>query len=144
MDLPKKQTIGQIPVWILVLVVLAAVGGCFMLQPRNHFSDMAKSPTPSQLTSTKNVSLISVAQTGRSANITHGAQNAAPKAVTSEPDPVIYARVPAQKVTVFKTRTGKKYHAGSCRYLKKSKITTSVLDARQSGLRACRVCKPPQ
>lgn len=46
-------------------------------------------------------------------------------------------------VTVYITRTGKKYHRGSCRYLKKSKIKTTLKDACARGFTPCKVCKPP-
>lgn len=36
-------------------------------------------------------------------------------------------------VTVYITRTGSKYHRGSCRYLKKSKIPISLKDAKAQG-----------
>ncbi len=46
------------------------------------------------------------------------------------------------KITVYATRTGKKYHRGSCRYLRQSKIAMSLSDARRR-YSACSVCKPP-
>ena len=45
-------------------------------------------------------------------------------------------------ITVYRTRTGKKYHSGSCRYLNRSKIKTTLSSARTSGLTACSVCNP--
>jgi hypothetical protein len=45
-------------------------------------------------------------------------------------------------VTVFITRTGKKYHRGSCRYLKRSKIPISLSKAKKR-YSPCRVCRPP-
>lgn len=44
--------------------------------------------------------------------------------------------------TVYITDTGLKYHRGSCRYLKKSKIKISRSDAIARGYKACKVCKP--
>ena len=44
--------------------------------------------------------------------------------------------------TVYKTKTGEKYHEADCRYLK-SVIETTVTDARAEGLTACSVCRPP-
>ena len=44
---------------------------------------------------------------------------------------------------VYVTKTGKKYHEGGCRYLKKSKIETTLAKARKK-YDACSVCKPPQ
>ncbi|MCH8290197.1 hypothetical protein IH992_03715 [Candidatus Poribacteria bacterium] len=58
-------------------------------------------------------------------------------------DTVVYVHVPADEITVHATKTGKKYHKGDCRYLEKSKVGTTVLEARQKGLTACKVCKPP-
>jgi hypothetical protein len=46
--------------------------------------------------------------------------------------------------TVYATKTGKKYHRATCRYLSKSKIPMSLKDAKAQGLTACSVCKPPQ
>jgi hypothetical protein len=48
---------------------------------------------------------------------------------------------PAQEV-VYITKTGTKYHKGTCHYLKKSKTKTTKADAKESGYSACSVCKP--
>ena len=45
--------------------------------------------------------------------------------------------------TVYITKTGKKYHKGSCRYLRSSKISISLEDAKAKGYTPCSVCKPP-
>lgn len=44
--------------------------------------------------------------------------------------------------TVYITKTGKKYHAGGCRYLNKSKIEIKKDKAIQAGYDACKVCAP--
>jgi hypothetical protein len=49
----------------------------------------------------------------------------------------------AINLTVYVTKTGKKYHRGSCRYLKKSKIAIELSEAKKR-YGACKVCKPPQ
>ena len=46
--------------------------------------------------------------------------------------------------TVYITKTGKKYHTATCRYLSKSKIPISLKDAKAKGFTPCSVCKPPQ
>jgi hypothetical protein len=43
--------------------------------------------------------------------------------------------------TVYKTKTGDRYHTSSCRYLAKSKIAIDVAKAKKEGLSACKVCK---
>ena len=48
-----------------------------------------------------------------------------------------------QEVTVYITKTGKKYHKGNCRHLKKSKIKISLKDACNRGYTPCKACKPP-
>jgi competence protein ComEC len=48
-----------------------------------------------------------------------------------------------QSITVYITNTGEKYHLGSCRYLKKSKIAISLSDAKARGYTPCSVCHPP-
>ncbi|MCB1217197.1 hypothetical protein KDL44_07380 [bacterium] len=44
---------------------------------------------------------------------------------------------------VYITKTGKKYHLDGCQYLKKSKIKTTLAEARRN-YDACKVCKPPK
>jgi hypothetical protein len=45
--------------------------------------------------------------------------------------------------TVYVTKTGKKYHVGTCQYLSKSKIAISLTEAKKL-YTPCSVCKPPQ
>ena len=45
------------------------------------------------------------------------------------------------KDTVYITKTGKKYHRGNCRYLRKSKIAISRKKAMKR-YKPCKVCKP--
>ena len=49
-----------------------------------------------------------------------------------------------ESVTVYVTRTGKKYHKASCSYLRKSKIPISLQDAKSNGYTACSRCGPPE
>lgn len=51
--------------------------------------------------------------------------------------------VQVQAQTVYITKTGAKYHRGTCHYLKYSKIESTVEKATKSGYTACSVCKPP-
>jgi len=45
--------------------------------------------------------------------------------------------------TVYVTKTGKKYHTESCRYLRRSKTPMKLKDAVKAGYTPCSVCKPP-
>jgi hypothetical protein len=45
--------------------------------------------------------------------------------------------------TVYITKTGEKYHRGTCRYLSQSKIAISLANAKARGYTPCSVCKPP-
>ena len=45
-----------------------------------------------------------------------------------------------QSRTVYITNTGSKYHQSGCRYLKKSKISISLSEAKSRGYSACSVC----
>lgn len=45
--------------------------------------------------------------------------------------------------TVYRTKTGKKYHSSGCSYLK-SAIQTTVSEAKSMGLTPCSRCNPPQ
>lgn len=46
--------------------------------------------------------------------------------------------------TVYKTRTGAKYHLGWCSYLRQSKISIKLSAAKREGLTACSRCDPPR
>jgi len=47
------------------------------------------------------------------------------------------------ETTVYITKTGEKYHIGSCSYLKKSKIPINLSIAIENGYTPCSRCKPP-
>lgn len=63
---------------------------------------------------------------------------------TSEAPATTITKSQDQEIPVYITRTGAKYHRGSCRYLSKSKIEISLTEAKAQGFGACKVCKPPQ
>jgi hypothetical protein len=46
-------------------------------------------------------------------------------------------------IYAYITKTGKKYHNGNCRHLKKSKIKITLEEAKKRGYTPCKVCKPP-
>jgi len=50
----------------------------------------------------------------------------------------------ASDPTVYKTKTGKKYHLSGCSSLSKSKIPIKLSKAKAEGLTACKRCKPPK
>lgn len=58
-------------------------------------------------------------------------------APTPEPEPA-----PKSSTTVYITKTGSKYHRGSCSYLKKSKIEISLDSAIAQGYEPCSRCNP--
>ena len=63
----------------------------------------------------------------------------APPAASPTPAPA----ASGSDTTVFITNSGAKYHADGCRYLAKSKIPTSLGDAKSRGYEPCKVCRPP-
>lgn len=52
-----------------------------------------------------------------------------------------HAVVQNMEVVVYVTKTGEKYHKGTCRYLRQSKIKTTKQEAIKNGYSACSVCK---
>jgi hypothetical protein len=48
----------------------------------------------------------------------------------------------ANEVTVYVTRTGNKYHRGSCQYLRQSKFPMPLSEAKRK-YAPCSVCRPP-
>jgi hypothetical protein len=65
-------------------------------------------------------------------------------AIAPAREPVTQSQSQNKEQTVYVTKTGKKYHTSTCRYLAKSKISMSLKDAKSKGFTACSVCKPPQ
>ena len=49
-----------------------------------------------------------------------------------------------EELTVYLTKTGKKYHREGCRSLSKSKRPMSLKDATERGFTPCKVCRPPE
>jgi micrococcal nuclease len=54
------------------------------------------------------------------------------------------AAEPATDITVYVTRTGSKYHRGSCSSLSRSRIPKSLKDACAAGYTPCSRCNPPR
>jgi methylphosphotriester-DNA--protein-cysteine methyltransferase len=50
---------------------------------------------------------------------------------------------PVDDPTVYKTRTGSKYHLAKCSSLRQSKIEIKLSQAKQEGLQPCKRCHPP-
>ena len=67
-----------------------------------------------------------------------------PKPVVPEVKTESTPKQTTQSITVYGTRTGKKYHLDGCRSLSKSRIPMNLSDAKASGLTACGVCNPPK
>lgn len=49
----------------------------------------------------------------------------------------------SSSMTVYITNTGSKYHLDGCRHLKKSKIPTTLGEAKAAGYEPCGTCDPP-
>jgi biopolymer transport protein ExbD len=47
-----------------------------------------------------------------------------------------------KEIIVYITKTGAKYHRGSCSYLRKSKISIAKKEAIANGYSACSRCNP--
>jgi hypothetical protein len=56
--------------------------------------------------------------------------------------PTRVERIQPVTEVVYITKTGKKFHKSSCRYLKSSKLKTTKAEAKEAGYTACKVCKP--
>jgi len=48
-----------------------------------------------------------------------------------------------EKIIVYITKTGTKYHGEGCQFLRKSKIPISLEEWVRKGYTPCSVCKPP-
>lgn len=74
---------------------------------------------------------------------------AAPQHTGSQPDAIHTPRyvVPVDdkrknEQTVYITKTGAKFHLGSCHHLRRSKIAIKRSEAIAQGYEACKVCRP--
>ena len=69
----------------------------------------------------------------------------APARATSEPGRgwPDAPQVDSQSLTVYVTRTGEKYHREGCQYLRRSRIPTSLGEAKKR-YGPCSVCRPPK
>jgi hypothetical protein len=61
---------------------------------------------------------------------------------SSPPSPSPSASEP-QSIIVYITKTGAKYHRGTCQYLSHSKIAITLANAKAQGYTPCSVCDPP-
>lgn len=62
----------------------------------------------------------------------------------TEPEEAPLSAPEESAAEVYITVSGKKYHRGSCAFLKKSKIGITLQDAKSRGYTPCSKCKPPQ
>lgn len=70
--------------------------------------------------------------------------NTSANTTTVKPTTPVTGNTNNKSITVYITNTGTKYHIDGCRYLKDSKISTSLNDAKSKGYTPCKVCNPPQ
>ena len=63
---------------------------------------------------------------------------------TPAPDRSAPASDDTTEQVVYVTKSGTKYHRGSCSHLSKSKIERSLADAKNAGYEPCKTCNPPK
>ncbi len=64
--------------------------------------------------------------------------------VTPADEPAVPVEEPTHTQVVYVTKSGTKYHLGSCSHLSKSKIEKPLTEAKSAGYTPCKTCKPPQ
>ncbi|MEW6026557.1 MAG: thermonuclease family protein [Planctomycetota bacterium] len=64
-----------------------------------------------------------------------------PPAVKDEPSA---GKEEQKEVTVYITKTGKKYHRSDCEWLYASRIAITLKEAKEKGYGACKVCSPQE
>lgn len=65
------------------------------------------------------------------------------QALAAPAPPIAAPTAEPKTVTVYVTKSGKKYHEAGCRYLAKSCIPMALAEARKH-YEPCSVCKPPR
>lgn len=156
------RTLWRTKIVGIIIALLLAVSGCSnntvpTTAPLTKVEESKQTPTPEQETSVKDTapsttdSETSSSPTTQPVVVTPSPEPksqpvAAPAPAPSTPPVVTPAPAPKQTpqdVTVYITKTGKKYHRDGCRYLSKSRIPISLSDAKL-GYGPCSVCNPPQ
>ena len=61
---------------------------------------------------------------------------------TAPAAPSLAAQRDESRATVYVTRTGERYHRGSCHHLRRSKFAVSLSEAKRQGYTPCKVCRP--
>jgi hypothetical protein len=61
---------------------------------------------------------------------------------TAPTHPTFAAQRDESRATVYVTRTGERYHRGSCHHLRRSKFAVSISEAKRQGYTPCKVCRP--
>lgn len=94
---------------------------------------------------------VTVTSDGKSVDVRTKKEAAAPKPVVEKPkeeppkqeEPEKPEEPVSQEVTVYITKTGKKYHRDGCGSLSKSKIPITLEEAKSKGYEPCKTCNPP-
>ena len=68
----------------------------------------------------------------------------APTVDTTVPDRSMPTADDTTRQVVYVTKSGTKYHLGSCSHLSKSKIEKSLKEAKNAGYEPCKTCNPPK
>ena len=69
---------------------------------------------------------------------------ASASALPPAPQPAPQQSAQTKEITVYITRTGKKYHRAGCSYLRSSSIPISLKEAKARGYTPCSRCRPPR
>lgn len=67
-----------------------------------------------------------------------------PTVDTTGPDRSMPTADDTTQQVVYVTKSGTKYHLGSCSHLSKSKIEKSLSEAKNAGFEPCKTCNPPK
>lgn len=131
--------------WLLVLVMAFALCGC---DANNEVAIEKENSIVSDGNNEKNPpgKKISVEEEKERIEKAREAEKAIEEEITEEEPKIEVAEEKTEEtvsVTVYKTNTGKKYHREGCQHLK-SKIETTLENAKALGLKPCKVCSPPQ
>lgn len=97
----------------------------------------AANPEPSSGLSERLLAPLARPDTGKDLSLS---ERLSPKNISSQ---TTTNKQQSQTLTVFITRTGRKYHLNGCRYLSKSQLPIGLAAAKARGLGPCSVCAPP-
>ncbi|MCX8074013.1 MAG: hypothetical protein N2749_00290 [Clostridia bacterium] len=139
----KVSNLSYIPTIIIVLLIFGSLGSSFYYYSKKNIDNNLASNIKNNIVvhTDTNTSYNLNTKIDLKPNIeTNSSVNLSPEQDKSTNEYV--GNLDEKNYTVYITKTGSKYHKSGCRYLRQSRISTTLNLAISEGYDACSVCNP--